>query len=768
MMRKALVASIGMAAMLALAACSGNDVDRAEHDAVLAGNDGLRSDIARQRSDLTDTQAALAAARERLQEAEDLYLLAKQNARTAQQGYEKAERDFDNGLLSRTMLENARAEAERAQAVAEAARTTAEAARKTADDSRKRLQTLADLMVSTRDLPKSYNSGVVAQTEPVTVKPGQSMTIGNVRFNCNADAPEPGCVVTVTSDGRFRSNTVFVTASLVPAPTTDRLLSGTVGTVGEGDVAVIHSSSARAAAGEDPNNVAVYIREATGGTTDYKVTATLRDPFVIAGVAAADRGANQWRLYAGTPNARPGGHDGVTAADFKVETAPGTSTGWSITSLDGFSGVETNTTFGADEPWTKSWTVDGADLGDSRRISIDVYTDAEPTKTTTNVNEAFSDARDRAAVTAALTNAGFPLLYDIGGYPAAYDPSTDNVLPVRFAYQLEIDAETDSTISANVDEGKRIRLSDRSELPDDDPDSSANNQYHLSQLTPAGTPAWFYGIPGNVVCGGSPASCGNARIQYWGAGSGTYFVVGTPRASLTFQADDGDHEFYVPDTDWVSIGVWSVEPASDGTAANVQMGAFVHGSMPWNYGNSALAFTEDTTVRYAGDAVGRYAQRDGNDQVESGKFAATVNLAFAFDGGSARDDDRLSGSITGFRLAGKDEDENWRLRLPTTSSYKLLHDEPAGSAPCGTTNLVGGTGACGNLAGLDGLADGFTMVGRMNARAFGPDATADDPDLTPGAIAGTFFAEQNTSAGRTNDLSLIGAFLADRQPAATQ
>ena len=56
----------------------------------------------------------------------------------------------------------------------------------------------------------------------------------------------------------------------------------------------------------------------------------------------------------------------------------------------------------------------------------------------------------------------------------------------------------------------------------------------------------------------------------------------------------------------------------------------------------------------------------------------------------------------------------------------------------------------------------------MNARAFGPAATTADPDLTPGAIAGTFFAEQNTSAGRTNDLSLIGAFLADRQPAATQ
>ena len=325
----------------------------------------------------------------------------------------------------------------------------------------------------------------------------------------------------------------------------------------------------------------------------------------------------------------------------------------------------------------------------------------------------------------------------------------------------------DSTISVNVDESKRIRLSDRSELPDDQPSGgSTDNQYRLSQLTPAGTPAWFYGIPGKVVCDGNPASCGNARIQYWGAGDGTYFVVGTPRSNLTFKADAGEHEFYVPDTDWVSIGVWSVAPESGGTAADVQMGAFVHGSMPWNYSNSVLAFTEDTTVRYAGDAVGRYAQRDADDQVVSGKFKAKANLTFAFDS-SDRDDDRLSGSFTGFRLEGKDEDENWRLRLPTTQSYKLLYDV-AGSSPACGDNLALDSSTCGTLAGLDGLADGLTMVGRMNARAFGPAATAADPDLTPGAIAGTFFAEQNTSAGRTNDLSLMGAFLADRQPAATE
>ena len=201
-------------------------------------------------------------------------------------------------------------------------------------------------------------------------------------------------------------------------------------------------------------------------------------------------------------------------------------------------------------------------------------------------------------------------------------------------------------------------------------------------------------------------------------------------------------------------------PESGGTAADVQMGAFVRGSMPWDY-------TDAPKAEYQGDAVGRYAQRDGDNQVGSGKFMATVNLAFAL--GASAEAGRLSGDITGFRLDGADAGnaENWRLRLPATHAFRLLHDAPAGSAPCGA-NLVlgaGGTGACGTLGGLEGLADGFLVEGKMNARAFGPSAIA-DANQTPGTIVGTFFAEQSQTEGRTNDLSLIDAFLAGRTPAA--
>ena len=100
MMRKALVASIGMAAMLALAACSGDDkVSRSEYDAAGADRDAA----------LAEAQADHKAARDDLEEADDDYQRAKAAAEAAQDAADAAERAFEGGQIGLVQLEGARA-----------------------------------------------------------------------------------------------------------------------------------------------------------------------------------------------------------------------------------------------------------------------------------------------------------------------------------------------------------------------------------------------------------------------------------------------------------------------------------------------------------------------------------------------------------------------------------------------------------------------------------------------------------------------------------
>ena len=791
MMRKALVASIGMAAMLALAACSGDGkVSQSVHDAALADGEGLRSDLADVRSDLAEAKADLEAARARLREADDNYVLAEQRARAAQQAAVAAQRAYENGTLTRTQLEKARADAVAARDAADAARLAADAARTAATAQSAVLQSRVNLMTQDGDLPAGHR-GITAQTPDLTLNPGESKIIGNVRFACDADSPDAAaCTVAFVLDDdsnvQFRRNVVLVTATLISDPLAERLLIATTNTSTTGAV----SAYAYPEDGGDNSTgkLTTYIRE-MGTSNAYTVTVSVDgDP-----LGGADRNKNLYRFYAGKTDDRPDGHAELTAlTDLKVEASTGLVTGWSLASLDGVDGVRTVTAFGAGnselpegERWTKSWMVEGEALPGGRVIDLDAYTNRKKTrtvgKTDDDVDEAFSNADDRAAVKGALSSNGYQLVSGDGAVGTAPDGDTADQIPPRFAYQLEIDAESDVTISTAVDESKRIRVSD---IPDGN--TVVANRYMLSALstTSGGTPAWFYGIPGRVVCGGTQTDCGDeiiaspenlpnadppGQFYYRNSAAGA-------NGGLRFHANDGEHEFYVPDADWVSIGVWAVRPAAGAMVGDVQMGAFVHGGQPWNFGDGTTGVTNAQRaaagkVDYVGDAVGRYAERDGDAAAVTGRFTATTNLMFdlAWDDTAASDTDSggLSGSITEFRLDGKDDAENWRLTLANTNAEQLFRSAPLLSGTCGANTgvSIGGSGTCGSAGLLAGVADGTVMQGRLNARAFGPYVAGTATTHTPTAIAGTFLAEPGVVRSN-HDLSLVGAFLAGRKPAA--
>ena len=376
--------------------------------------------------------------------------------------------------------------------------------------------------------------------------------------------------------------------------------------------------------------------------------------------------------------------------------------------------------------------VDG-ELPGGRMLDMDVYTNHRTT-TTSTVNDAFSNAMDRTAVTGALSAGGFQLIYPNDDATGTLSGGLTDRIPHRYAFQLEIDAEANAG-ATSVDESKRVRVSD---IADGASDSTIFYDPDALGTTDAGTPAWFYGIPGRVVCGGTPVDCGDTLLaqpnqpRTGGLPPGQWFYQGS--GGLTFHADDPgaeSHEFYVEDTDWVVIGAWAVRPEVNPAVADVRMGAFFLGPISYRYGSN-----QDIKAEYAGDAIGLYAERDGDAAAVSGKFKAAVNLTFD------QPNNHIGGSITDFRLDGADEAENWRLTLTTTDANHLLQ---------------------GRRGFLGGVADGTVLDGHVYMRSYGPQNPSTVDGRSPTALAGSFFVEPGSVTD--HDLSLVGAFLAGRESA---
>ena len=261
-------------------------------------------------------------------------------------------------------------------------------------------------------------------------------------------------------------------------------------------------------------------------------------------------------------------------------------------------------------------------------------------------------------------------------------------------------------------------------------------------------------MPGTVGCGGTPTNCGtDVRIvtnapAAWGADDpdnpGGIWWRGGSSEGLTFRADDGEHGFYVPDTDWVSIGARLVQPGEDAALEDVRMGVFVHGSDPFHY---ASATDLDGEATHVGDAVGRWTEREGEAAAAAGagRFTATAGFEFDFD------DEEVGGSITDFKLDRASESESWIPSFPRDENLATLLETDGSTAGSGGPATLGGTAA------------GSVMEGQLNMRMFGPNT---ETTTKPTAVAGTFFAQGE----RTNvhKLSLIDAYAAGPEPAADE
>ena len=536
--------------------------------------------------------------------------------------------------------------------------------------------------------------------------------MGNVDFACVADSPVD-CGIVVTADGRFVRNIVTVTASLAPDPVAERLISGTtVASEDDEDNSVrFHPPDEDT---ESTDKVSAYVRE-VGVSADYEVT-----------VSRSTGDTVNVGTYAGTLGNRPEEHDEITASNvnLKAEAAPAAASGWSMADLDGPRGVDTVSEFESSvlpegKRRTQAWVVEDAGLPGGRGISLDLYTNAKPTGTTASAAEIFSGDAE-TDVTDALSDDGIRLVTDLRDDRTR----TDHIIR-RYAAQLEIQAESNeralgvAEADDNVDENKRIRLGNRTAVPGGSalgsvPQEDTYQPGALSRDRDTGTPAWFHGMPGQVVCG---IPSGETEGD---CGQDTYPVATSPDRVLvrssggpTFIADDGDHECRVPDADRVSIGVWSVRPASRATEGDVRMGA-VHGSDPFTYSTATL---------------------DGEAE-------------FDFDGRT------VSGSITDFKLDGADDAENWAFTLTEGSIAALAEND--GLDPSGPGDVMGIGGPTGVLGGVGSL-----MEGRPDMRLFLPQA---ENMAKPETVAGMFFAEQRRNRA-IHDPSPIGASAAGPKPA---
>ena len=280
-------------------------------------------------------------------------------------------------------------------------------------------------------------------------------------------------------------------------------------------------------------------------------------------------------------------------------------------------------------------------------------------------------------------------------------------------------------------------------------DVTLDEDFTLNQSEP-GT---FKGVPGRFVCTSS-AGC---SIRYTARDvkrSATALSGVRYTGAWVFQPDKAA-EVYSPDTDWLAVGVWITQPNDN--LGDHEFGAFAFGSDPFVKTNIA-ALTG--TAKYAGDAVGRYAENDGTKGVAgltAGRFAASVALTADF--GTDAVGGTISGSVTGFKVQRYNTTDwmtkdDWTLNLESTSITPI---DDTSTPSTFTGNTIAEGQASGHVQGARQL------FGVWNGRFYGNTVPHVAASSHPKSVAGTFAATDKDDTDGYS-LTLGGAYGAHLVP----
>ena len=318
----------------------------------------------------------------------------------------------------------------------------------------------------------------------------------------------------------------------------------------------------------------------------------------------------------------------------------------------------------------------------------------------------------------------------------AGDTSDDGVMHIQVFTNYETDrtaapADDFGDVAVGAIDGRVLAAATDGDVPNAPP--------HRRIFSMGNTNGTFDGVPGVFACANASgcivttASDGSQRL----AGGDLAF---TPTTGVLMAVDD---------TDWLTIGSWSVAMDSGHTV----VGAFSNAGTPFSTDQAAIRSVQGQAT-YEGIARGHYAEYDDGSR-DAGVFGATA--MFVADFGGSQDNAYGDGRGVYGTLREFSTTSHGAETVTDRSGWEIdFASETAPFAWDMSTNNRFGFGI--PVTGEWGPDPDNTLSGNSNLRLYGDGA---DSATRPTGIAGTFAAFSGTNDDNY-DLSLIGAVGATR------